>query len=82
MCEHDYEYAGVRYCHGYQNRPGSGATNRYYAHVYFCRKCTETKGEPIEDRERRWNSYQKVDFAATPGTPDQCGVPKHDRSGY
>lgn len=76
MCDHQFAYAGVRYAHGSNNRPGSGAKQRYYAHVYYCTKCTETRGEPITGD---WNSYQKLEFNATPGNADQCGVPKHDR---
>ena len=79
MCDHDFDYAGVRFAHGKWPRPGSGAATRYYAHVYFCRKCTKTRGEPIEDRERVYHSYQKLEFGATPGTSDQCGIPIHDR---
>jgi hypothetical protein len=80
MCEHQYEYAGVRYCDSRDPMPGTGATQRYYAHVYFCTKCTETKGQPIKDDHPsgrpRWNSYGKVEFGATPGSPEECGVPK------
>jgi hypothetical protein len=79
MCDHDFSYIGVRYSQGWNNRPGSGATNRYYAHVYMCRKCTDLKGEPIEDRHQSWNSYQDILFGATPGSAEVCGVPQYDR---
>lgn len=83
MCDHKFGYAGVRYCNGSRSMPGTGATQRYYAHVYFCEKCTEEIGKPIPDpcRDGRavWNSYQKVDFGASPGSPEVCGVPNHDR---
>jgi hypothetical protein len=84
-CEHNFTYAGVRYCHGHRTLPGSGATRRYYAHVYFCSKCTETRGEPIEDpcpNDPVWSSYSNIQFNATPGTADQCGVSKYDRERY
>lgn len=79
MCEHNFQYAGVRYDQGVNPRPGSGATRRYYAHVYYCSKCTETKGEPIPDPHEQWNSYMDIKFGATPGTAAQCGVPAHDQ---
>lgn len=80
MCEHQFAYAGVRYRDGRSPLPGSGATRRYYAHVYFCTKCTETRGEPIEDGgyHPRWNSYQKVEFGASPGNAKECGIPLYD----
>lgn len=85
MCDHQFAYAGIRYCDGNRPMPGTGARQRYYAHVYFCTKCTETKGDPITDpglvQSGRpfWNSYGKAEFGATPGKYDECGVPKQDR---
>lgn len=76
MCEHQFAYAGVRYRHGTTPLPGTGATRRYYAHVYFCAKCVETRGTPIVDGER--NSYMMLEFGATPGTAKECGVPPED----
>lgn len=84
MCDHQFSYAGVRYCDGTHSLPGGGAKRRYYAHVYFCTKCTQTKGDPIEDpgyREGRgcyWNSYSKPHSNAVPGKPSECGVPLED----
>jgi hypothetical protein len=82
MCDHQFSYAGVRYRNGNTSLPGSGATRRYYAHVYFCTKCTETRGEQIEDQgaygRPNWNSYQKIEFGATPGSAKECGVPLED----
>lgn len=77
MCDHQFQYAGVRYAHGSENRPGSGSKTRYYAHVYFCPSCLETRGEPISGIDQ--SSYEKVAFNATPGTAAQCGVPLHDQ---
>jgi hypothetical protein len=82
-CDHRFEYAGVRYCDGTWALPGGSARQRYYAHVYFCSKCTETKSEPISDAgcfgRPRWDTFQKLEFGAVPGSPDQCGVPQRDR---
>lgn len=82
MCDHQYSYAGVRYFDGACSMPGTGARQRYYAHVYFCTRCTDTKGEKIEDTSGgrpNWNTYQKLQFNATPGTDGQCGVPLEDQ---
>lgn len=79
MCDHHFQYAGVRYDHGANNLPGSGAKRRYYAHVYFCTKCTKTKGEPIPDPHGHWNSYMDIKFDATPGTAAVCCVPLEDQ---
>lgn len=75
-CEHNYGYAGMRYRDGSRSLPGSGATRRYYAHIYFCSKCACTLGRlaPVER-----NSYSKIEFNATPGTAEECHVPEHDR---
>lgn len=83
-CQHKYEYAGIRYCDGRRNLPGGGATQRYYAHVYFCTLCLRSVGQPIKsplswDGRPLWNSYQKPMFNATPGSQDECGVPLEDR---
>lgn len=82
MCEHQFSYAGIRYRDGSGNLPGGGATRRYYAHVYFCSKCMETRGEPIPDPggyRPAWNSYGKIMFDASPGTAAQCGIPLEDQ---
>lgn len=78
MCDHQFAYAGVRYRNGTTPLPGTGATRRYYAHVYFCTKCVETCGEPIDPDRQYWNSYMKLEFSATPGTAKECGVPLED----
>lgn len=82
-CDHKFEYAGVRYCDGTWPLAGGSARQRYYAHVYFCSKCTETKGEKIDDAgscgRPRFDTFQKLEFGAVPGSPDQCGVPQRDR---
>ena len=75
-CEHRFTYVGVRYAHGEHNRPGSGAKQRYYAHVYLCERCTEKRYEAIADVDDC--SYFNVRFGATPG--DRVAiVPEHDR---
>lgn len=72
-CEHSYQYAGVRFADGSHPLPGTGATRRFYAHVYFCTKCTSTRGEPIPDKYGNNNSYQPLKYNATPGTLEVCG---------
>lgn len=79
-CDHQFSYGGVRYYDGVNMQP-DGAFRRYYAHVYFCIKCTECKGQPIGGDGHRpyWNSQGKLQFNATPGTPALCGVPLKDQ---
>ena len=79
-CEHKFVYAGVRYAEGSELRPGGGAVNRYYAHVYFCESCLKRVGEPIKGIDE--SSYSPVRFHATPGDPAIVGVPEHDREGW
>ena len=82
-CEHKYQYAGVRYALGGRSRPGSGAVNVYYAHVYFCEHCLAKRSEPIPfSYEERPSSYANVLFNAVRGAPDECGVPLEDRNAY
>lgn len=76
-CDHKFVYAGVRYAHGANNVPGSGAKRRYYAHVYFCERCCETKGRKAEGPEHC--SYDPLLFEATPGSFDEVCVPSYDR---
>ena len=80
-CNHQYTYGGVRYYDGIRSMPGGSAFRRYYAHVYYCVKCTECKGHPIMSvgNNPTWNSYSKVQFNATPGTAVLCGVPLDDQ---
>lgn len=79
-CDHKYQYAGVRYSLGAHPRPGSGAVNVYYAHVYFCERCLSKRSEPIPfGYDERPSSYGRVLYAAARGTPDECGVPLEDR---
>lgn len=77
MCEHKFTYEGIRYAHGAYNRPGGGAKNRYYSRIYFCEKCLEIKSQPISGIDE--NSYQPIQFNATPGTKQECGVPLEDQ---
>ena len=76
---HDFVYQGVQYAHGDFNRPGSGAKQRYYSHVYYCRSCLEKRYEPICDIDEC--SYQEVRFSAAPGDRLTL-VPEHDRARY
>lgn len=72
--EHDFEYQGVQYAHGHGNRPGSGAVSRYYAHVYFCRRCLEKRYERIKVDDC---SYYDVKFGASMGSTAHI-VPSYD----
>lgn len=47
-CEHKFVHLGLQYAHGRNNRPGSGAKARYYAHVFFCEKCLEKQAERVD----------------------------------
>lgn len=40
--EHDYEYQGVATWPSERPRPGSGAHDRHYGDVYYCRLCCAT----------------------------------------
>lgn len=79
MCEHIYNYLGVMYYDGKWPLPGTGARRRYYSHVYFCTRCAETLGKPIEDRDRSYTTYEHPRFNAVPGSAVDCGVPLEDR---
>lgn len=71
-CRHCWNYAGVRFFDSDEPRPGTGARRRYYAHIYNCMHCMETRGEPIPDPYDNYNTYQEIRFGATPGTREQC----------
>lgn len=75
--DHKFQYAGLRYANGVYPRPGSGAVTRYYAQVYFCEKCLTTKSTSVGETD----SYTGISKDATPGTLDECNVPKIDRNG-
>lgn len=82
MCDaggpHLFSYAGVRFYDGSRPRPGGSASTRYYAHVYFCTKCTRTRSEFIQGNDE-FHTMQPIRFNATPGAAEQCGVPDGDR---
>lgn len=66
-CEHNWQYAGVRYRIGHQ-LPGSSAHEVRYFECYFCSRCREreyTKLELVHD------SYQRVRHQATPIEEDK-----------
>jgi hypothetical protein len=75
-CDHKFVYAGLRYRDGKRSLPGTGATRRYYAHVYFCEKCLTTKGKSVETTA---NSYLPPIAGAVIGTAEECCVDKRDR---
>lgn len=60
-CEHEYFYAGYRYAHGSTSRPGTAAVNRYYAHVYRCKKCLDLV---LEMAPRTQGSFEEVQEGA------------------
>lgn len=72
-CEHDYAYTGVRFKDGLENRPGSGAKDRYYAHVFHCRKCLDVRSEQIG---AEGNTYEEVRYGATPAAGGEVEVPQ------
>lgn len=78
-CDHKFVYAGMRYADGVRPRPGSGARNRYYAHMYFCERFLEKRGELVRDIDD--STYEKVRFDATPASREEVGVPNYDRDG-
>lgn len=67
-CEHKFVYMGLQYAHGANPRAGTGAVNRYYAHVFFCEKCCVRRAERIEEQQPQ-NSYEKVRDGAIMGDP-------------
>jgi hypothetical protein len=79
-CDHKFVYSGVRYAEGSEPLPGTGAVARYYAHVYFCERCLQERGQPIRGPHN--SSYFSVQHNATPGDPDTVGVPEYDREGW
>jgi hypothetical protein len=76
-CEHKFTYGGMRFCDGARSKPGGSARRRYYAHVYFCEKCLERRSEKVDLPHE--DTFQPLHFGATPGSPDDCGVPREDR---
>jgi hypothetical protein len=75
-CEHKYVYQGLQYAHGHHNRPGSGAKQRHYAHVFFCEKCLEKRADRVDYGDDC--SYFDVKDGATRGDV-QLIVPEWDR---
>ena len=78
-CEHKYTYMGLQYAHGVRNRPGSGAKQRYYAHVFFCEKCLAKRADRVDYGDD--NSYANVKDGATRGDVELI-VPDWDRSRF
>lgn len=77
---HAFVYQGVQYADGDNHLPGTGATQRYYAHVYFCTSCLEKRYEKIQGHDDEC-SYFKVLFNAVPGDREAL-VPEYDRRPY
>ena len=76
MCaenDHDYVYTGVRFKDDPFNRPGGSAHDRYYAHVFHCRKCLDVKSEQIG---RDGTNYDGIKYDATPAAGDEVQAPK------
>lgn len=76
MCaenEHDYRYTGVRFKDDPFNRPGGSARDRYYAHVFHCRKCLDIKSEQIGSDG---TTYDGIKYNATPASGDEVWAPK------
>ena len=81
MCDHRYVYQGVGYCDGKWSLPGGGACTRYYAHLYFCERCLDLRGQPFIEKLKpsRHTTYHKVEFGATPVAAGIVGVPMEDQ---
>lgn len=62
MCDHDWEYEGVRFKIGHQ-LSGSSARSRAYYDSYFCKKCLEHKYIPLNEWD---NTFYTVRFNARP----------------
>lgn len=76
-CEHNYTYLGIRYHDGSRPLPGTGARQRYYAHVYFCTKCLNKQSDKVDVVHQ--TTYDAIGFGASPGSADECKVPEYDR---
>ncbi len=77
---HNFEYMGIHFCDGVRSLPGGSARRRYFARVFFCKQCLETRSTPLPDKQ--YTSFYKpaeYGFDASPGTADECGVPLEDR---
>lgn len=80
MCDHKYVHMGLQYADGANPLPGTGATRRYYAHVFFCERCLDKRAERVEDGNEC--SYYKPRDGAVLGDRSVI-VPLHDRTyGY
>ena len=76
MCpqdQHDYAYTGVRFKDDPSSRPGGSARDRYFAHVFHCRKCLDLRSEQIGAVGTNWDP---IPFDATPAAGDEVAVPK------
>lgn len=72
-CSHDYAYTGVRFKEDRYSRAGSSARDRYYAHVFHCRHCLAVRSEQIGPLG---NSFDPVQFDATPAAGDEVQIPE------
>lgn len=72
-CTHDYAYSGVRFKEDPYSRPGSSARDRYFAHVFHCRRCLAMRSEQIG---AIGTSFDPVPFDATPAAGDEVQLPQ------
>lgn len=82
MCDHRYVYQGVGYCDGKEALAGGGARARYYAHIYFCERCLDLRGQPFIEKSTpsyARTTYHKIEFGATPVAAGIVGVPLEDQ---
>lgn len=77
MCDHHHEYMGVQYAFGRNLRPGSGAVNRYDAHMFYCSKCMNFAAKPIAT-DRHPSSYETIPPEYTPAADRLLVVPDYD----
>lgn len=81
MCDHDYEYQGLRWANGHNPLPGTGATRRYFSHFYYCRKCLDKKYESAPEINGE-TSYWKTEVPNASQGPVNEIVPEHDKSPF
>jgi len=61
--EHNFAYRGVSYKNSDRGLPGTGAKQRFYAHVYYCTGCLAVRMDTIPSAE---TTYENPQGGATP----------------
>lgn len=77
-CDHNYQYAGVRYVDNY--RPATRDKHRTYFHSYRCSRCMHAYTDVIPDVTRgEYDNTIRVLYGATPAGSDECAALRGDR---